>query len=493
MTLTPFAARLRQHAANPRSPHALVMPGQAVAYPELLDRVEACADWLRREGCDASDTVGITIADEVTHLIASLALLYLGIPQVCLATHDPAPMRLRLAQRLAVTRVVCADPKHALDGSRTSVLAPEILRRRLSGADPGCIVNDPEATVLYSVSSGTTGEPKVIALTQRLLSTRAARFGPAQGFALDERVLLPVSVENYPGKTTRLYSVYLGVTSVLQPRGAMPWAVPGLCADLRVTCLELAVLQALNMVEDDPGQVRLPVSTRVFTGGSRVPAKLRGAFRAKTGAQLFVNYGAQEVWRMASTFPDGDDETSESVGKPVAWVDLQIVDGNGKNLPAGEVGEVRVRSDAMIDGYFQDPVATDRYFRDGWFHPGDLGSWTPRGALILHGRRDDMMNLSSIKIFPAEIEQVLEQHPAVKNAAAFAFRSTAYGDIPVAAVESNESPKARRDELMAYVRRQLGARAPSMIFIVDALPRNAAGKVVKRDLPGLVAARPKTE
>jgi acyl-CoA synthetase (AMP-forming)/AMP-acid ligase II len=104
-----------------------------------------------------------------------------------------------------------------------------------------------------------------------------------------------------------------------------------------------------------------------------------------------------------------------------------------------------------------------------------------------------MMNLSSIKIFPAEIEQVLEQHPAVKNAAAFAFRSTAYGDIPVAAVESNESPKARRDELMAYVRRQLGARAPSMIFIVDALPRNAAGKVVKRDLPGLVAARPKTE
>jgi len=103
-----------------------------------------------------------------------------------------------------------------------------------------------------------------------------------------------------------------------------------------------------------------------------------------------------------------------------------------------------------------------------------------------------MMNLNSIKIFPAEIERVLEQHPAVRNAAAFAVFSAAHGDIPVAAIEANDAAAARSGELLAYARQQLGARAPRKIFVVDALPRNAAGKVVKRDLPALVNALRRT-
>ena len=176
----------------------------------------------------------------------------------------------------------------------------------------------------------------------------------------------------------------------------------------------------------------------------------------------------------------------ESVGIPAPWVELEIVDGDGRALPAGEVGELRVRSECMTHEYYGDPVATSRHFRNGWFYPGDLASLTAGGALCLHGRADDMMTLNSIKIFPAEIERVLEEHPGVKAAAAFARSSEAHGDIPVAAVELHAAARIGGDELMALRRERLGVRAPRKIIVVDALPRNAAGKILKHELIDLI-------
>ncbi|HET7096407.1 MAG TPA: fatty acid--CoA ligase family protein, partial [Casimicrobiaceae bacterium] len=172
---------------------------------------------------------------------------------------------------------------------------------------------------------------------------------------------------------------------------------------------------------------------------------------------------------------------------PVPWIELEIVDGNGAALPSGEVGELRVRSECMTHEYHGDPVATARHFKQGWFCPGDLASLSGAGALCLHGRSDDMMNLNSIKIFPAEIERVLEEHPGVKAAAVFAKPSSAHGDIPLAAVELHESAMVSVDELMARARERLGVRAPRKIFVVDALPRSTAGKILKRELAGLLA------
>ncbi len=487
---TIFGARLRQHASNPQAPVAIAMPGREITYAELLRRVDACAAWLVREGCVASQLVGLTIADEVTHLVASLALLELGIPQVCLATHDPAPMRLRLAQRLSVSRVLVADVQHGLDGIATSALTADALRALPRDGPARPADGDADATAIYFTSSGTTGEPKVVALSQALMSRRAGRLGECQSFAPDERVLMAVSVENYPAKTTRLYCLHQGVTSVLQGAPSTSSAsLLELSSSLNVTSLELTVLQALGAVQEGTGNELAPPHPRVFVGGSRVPATLRDALRARFGPRVFVNYGAQEVWRMASTFPNEPEPELESVGPPLPWIDIEIVDGDGRRLPEGEVGEVRVRSECMIRGYHGDPVATSRHFRDGWFHPGDIGSLTAGGSLRIHGRSDDMMNLNSIKIFPAEIERVLEAHPGVKAAAAFAIPSAVHGGIPAAAVELHASAEVSVEDLMARARARLGVRAPRKIVVVDALPRGAAGKVVKNELIALVVPR----
>jgi acyl-coenzyme A synthetase/AMP-(fatty) acid ligase len=140
----------------------------------------------------------------------------------------------------------------------------------------------------------------------------------------------------------------------------------------------------------------------------------------------------------------------------------------------------------MVGGYHGNPAATARHFRDGWFYPGDLASLAPDGALCLHGRTDDMMNLNSVKIFPREIERVLEEHPAVKSAAAFAKPSPVHGSIPVAAVELHEAASVAVDELMARTRERLGVRAPRRIIVVPALPRSAAGKIQTHALVALL-------
>lgn len=465
----------------------MAMPGREITYADLLGCVENCAAWLTCEGCVPSDVVGITIADEYIHMVASLALLYLGIPQVCLPTHDPVSMRLHLAQRLPVGRVIVTDLQHALAGREALLLTPEILGAAANAEPTDAADADPDAPAIYFMSSGTTGQPKVFALSQRALAWRAERMVESEEITSGYRALTFVSVEHTSAKSKRLACLYLGVTSVFRTwSSSPPLSAQELCASLDVTCLELGVLQLSSVVLDHSDSRRFPARTTVYVSGSRVPAKLRHSFKTRFAAQLFVHYGAREFGRIATTYPGGHADALETVGTPVPWIDLEIVDGDGKALAAGEVGEVRVRSECMTREYYRDPVATSRHFRNGWFYPGDLGSLTPGRALCIHGRTDDMMNLNSIKIFPAEIERVLEEHPAVRAAAAFAKSSTVHGDIPVAAVELQNSAKVGIEELMAHARERLGVRAPRRIIVVDALPRSATGKIVKHDLIGLM-------
>lgn len=467
----------------------MAMPGREITYAELLANVEQCAAWLVREGCQPTRVVGITVADEYMHMVASLALLYLGIPQIGLPTHDPEPMRLDLAQRLAVDVVVASELQQSLPGLKTLLLTPHVPSASTRTTAPAALDHDPDAAAIYFSSSGTTGAPKIFALSQHLLAWRAERMAESERIAPGYRSLMPVSVEATPAKSKRIIALYLGATAVFRDPAAQPQpSLQALCAKLGVTNLELSVMQASSMIHDASDSRPLPATTTVYTSGARVSGKLRQSFKERFGVELFVHYGAREIGRITTTFPDGDPDDPESVGMPVPWIDLEIVDRDGGVLPANEVGEVRVRTEYMAHSYYRNPVATARHFRDGWFYPGDLASITPAGALCLHGRVDDMMNLNSIKIFPAEIERVLEEHPGVRSAAAFSKSSTAHGDIPVAAVELRTEATIGVEELLVHARERLGVRAPRRIILVATLPRNAAGKVEKQALISLLMA-----
>ena len=478
---------LRRHAADPRAPAALVSPDGEVSYAELVTRVERCAAWLLREGCQASVPIGVSVVDETDCLIVVLALIDLGVPQVGLPTGMPEPMRIAMARRLALGRVVVDDPGHALAGMPVSVLLPDGMRDP-EGIVPMPLEADPDATALFASSSGTTGLPKVLALSQRVIAWRAWQVAHVQAYAPDERVLVPMSGQEYPGKSMRVYTLIHGGTVVMWPGGAAtPPSVPAYCVAMCATTLQLTVLQARALVNDADGRDRLPASTRVFLGASRMPAGLPAAFEERIGGRVYNRYGTTEIGIVANMYPEGDDGTPDSVGRLAAGVELEIVDEKGRRVPPGESGEIRLRCESMVERYFDDPVATSRHFSDGWFYPRDVGSITPGGVLRFLGRRDDMMMLNGINIFPAEIERVLEEHPAVRSAAAFPIPSATYGDIPAAAVELNGTMEVDAPALSAYARGRLGVRAPRRIVVLAALPRNANGKVLKRELAAALA------
>jgi len=136
----------------------------------------------------------------------------------------------------------------------------------------------------------------------------------------------------------------------------------------------------------------------------------------------------------------------------------------------------------MATGYVDNPSQTAQRFRDGWFYPGDVGTLRGDGQLIVQGRRDDMIVLNGLNIFPAEIERVLERHPSVAEAAALPLPSTVHGQIPVAAVVLRAGESVTAAELRRFCHQHLGLRTPRRVLVLDQLPKNSQGKTMKRDL-----------
>ena len=238
----------------------------------------------------------------------------------------------------------------------------------------------------------------------------------------------------------------------------------------------LALAPAMALV---PRSALAGVDIRV--SGSAVPYRVRHDIEVNLGSKLYVRYGSTESGTVSSAGPGEHDET-ESVGQVVAGLSVEVVDVEGAVLPVGQVGHIRMRGAGIAQGYFDGAEQTARRFRNGWYWPGDMGSFDEGGRLTIHGRADDMINLNGINIFPAEIENVLEAHPEVVSAAALPLQSSIHGQIPVAAVELRSGGVVTDRELVAYAREHLALRAPRRIIILEQLPRNSQGKILRREI-----------
>lgn len=490
MPTLPFAAMLARTARTAPDAPALVDRAQVVTAGELHARALGCAAWLVAEGVRAGETIGVAVAGEYANLVTSLALVHLGVAQVSLPARDPLPLRAELARQTAVARVVADGDAAALPGSTVA----RLLHPR--GAEPADVATieplapDPDAPALFATSSGTTGRPKLFALSQRLMALRADELGASQRFGPGQRIVLPMSSQSYPGKTVRLYALARGMATVLHDGASSGPAMVDAVLRAGASMLQLTVLQARGLVADGEGARRLPPATAVFLGASRMPAGLPRAFEARVGGRLYNRYGTSEVGMIANAFPLGEDDVPDSVGRIVAGAEVEVLDADGRALPPGHAGELRFRTPWMVSRYHDDDGATAMHFRDGWFHPRDVGLVTTDGTLRFLGRRDDMMSLNGINIFPAEIERALESHPGVKHAAAFPIASAVHGEIPAAAVEPQPGANLDPRELERHARARLGERAPRRVIVVDELPRNAAGKVLKHELAaGLAGER----
>lgn len=460
---------------------AVIREGGSVSFAALESRVMRLAGWLWRQGLRAGDMAGLSVGDAGDHLAACLALIRIGCHQVALPSHEPEGMRLALAARCRVGCVIGTDAGGVPPGLSGLVPAFDEIFSDSALETAAPVPSGPEPFV-FLPSSGTTGRCKIVCRT------------PAQlvGYGLSDLpepsvILGPASIESNVGKWSHLANLARGRTLVFGSGSGVSLAET--CRRHGVTLVNLAPSGAAALLGEAGLEHSWPAfdGIRFSVGGAPVSGPLRREIQRRLTQRLFVLYGATECGNATCAGPGLHAAHPDSAGYPLPGVEVEVVDEGARPLPPGETGWVRIRSRVSATGYFDDEEASARAFRDGWFHPGDMGRMTPGGVLLFCGRGDDMMVLNTINIFPAEIEAVAESFPGVRDCAAFALPSAAYGDIPVLALVAETGCDVH--SLLAHCRGQLGTRAPRTIFQVDSVPRNAAGKVVRRELRALFESR----
>jgi acyl-CoA synthetase (AMP-forming)/AMP-acid ligase II len=465
---------IARHARETPGAVALVENGRDIDYAAFDRAIWRASAWLREQGIAAGETVGIAMGDNALHLVIVYALARMGAVQLSLPLREPEPVRQRLARRFGVRTVIAdGDAKPAwLEGGGTADAS-----LRAPGGETGWRI---------VMSSGTTAEPKAV------LQSHAAHCAWREIYARvvpgrpQDRYLSMVPLDFYAGVRQCMELHWAGSAVVLPGEARSPGdflAAVERHAVNYVFLIPNQIHQLLaHLADDAPG---LPGVRVLRTGAMVVSQKLSQEVHRRLTPNMVVSYGSNDVGSiLAYTNREVMERHPGAVGIPSPGVRLEVVDEHGRPLPAGEPGLIRAQAPGMPAGYIDNPKATAIAFRDGWYYPGDLGMLSAGGALYFKGRADDLMNFDGIKLYPIDIEATLLEHPAVLEAAAFPLRSARHQDVPAAAVVLREPLPMR--ELKAWCRERLGVRAPQIIAGLDALPRNATGKVLKRELSSRV-------
>jgi long-chain acyl-CoA synthetase len=272
----------------------------------------------------------------------------------------------------------------------------------------------------------------------------------------------------------------------------MPKKIVDLASRHRPTALVAipSMYNALRSVKDAPkdafSSLRFAVS-----GGEPLPQSVSDGFHDTFGVRIAEGYGLTETSPVVSwCLPH--EYRWKSVGRPLHGVQFLIADANGQPVPQGHDGEVRIKGPNVMKGYFNLPTETAAAFdADGWFRTGDQGRLDADGHLSITGRIKEMLIIAGENVFPREIEEVLNQHPSVNASGVVGIKDPIRGELPMAFIELREGQTFDKASIQAHCRASLaGYKVPGDIRVLEALPRNPTGKIMRRELVKLLAATP---
>jgi long-chain acyl-CoA synthetase len=347
------------------------------------------------------------------------------------------------------------------------------------------------AVILYT--SGTTGTPKGAELTHANL-TRNAEVAQRL-FALGERSVtlgvLPL-FHSFGQTCTLNATIFAGGLLTLLPRFDARQALEVMERD-RVTVFK-GVPTMYSALLHHPDRERFDTTSLELcvSGGAPLPVELLRAFESAFGCPVIEGYGLSETSPVAS-FNHADRERKPgSIGTPIEGVEMKVVDESGAEVPAGEIGEIVIRGHNVMKGYWERPEATaEAISSEGWFRTGDLARVDDDGYFFIVDRKKDMIIRGGYNVYPREIEELLYEHPAVREAAVVGIPHTELGEEVAAAVALKPGAEVTEEELRDFVKEQVAAfKYPRRIWFVEDLPKTATGKILKREieLPDVAAA-----
>ena len=455
-----------------------------LTFGEIDGRANRMAAVLSARGLRAGDRLAVQLANRLEFLDVFLAALRLGLVFV--------PVNVLYREREVAHIVSDAQPSAVVTTGDLAPLVPrgtpawdvDALRAEAAAgaADPGRsmveIAADAPAAIVYT--SGTTGRAKGAVLTHANLAANARTLVAAWRITADDRYLAVLPLFHVHGLANGVLCwLASGCLMRLAPRFEHERA-RALFEEFRPT-LFFGVPTVYVRLLELPEAVAQAIGarTRLFVSGSApLPVTVFEAFRARFGHAILERYGMTETLMTIGNPYDGERRPG-TVGFPLDGVSIRIVDPGGRDVADGETGELLVKGPAVFAGYWRRPDATTAAFVDGWFRTGDLASRAGDGYVTLRGRASELILCGGFNVYPREIEDVLLEQPGVREAAAVGVPDERRGERPVAFYAGDAEPAA----LEAACRRQLASfKVPSAFVRVDALPRNALGKVEKNRL-----------
>ena len=486
---------------------AVVDGDRRLSYAQLNQRVNQLARALRKLGLSHGDRVAMLSYNCLEYVEVIMAAAKLGLVLVPL-NWRLAPAELVFILSDSQTDVLVFDPELAELAGQVNRQLPlrqlvTLGRKQVLGADAyedilavesaaepvaasGVSLDSPHI-IMYT--SGTTGKPKGAILSQNGSFYNALNLQVALDFTSADRDLLVLPMFHIGGiGLFTLPMLYVGGTVIIQRTFE-----PGQTIKLLQTediSLFFGVPAVFLFLAQHPdfkasGLDRLRV---VMSGGAPLPQSLVISYK-ESGVTLRQGFGMSEASPSIATL---EEELAlakaGSIGKPLMHLDVRIVDGDDNELPRGQVGELVMRGPNVMQGYWNRPEATAEAMRGGWFHSGDLAYQDAEGDLFIVDRKKDMFISGGENVYPSEVEDAIYEIGQVAEAAVIGIPDAKWGEVGCAVVALKEGMDMETGEVISHLQQRLAKyKIPKKVAFVEALPRNAAGKVLKTELRRLYA------
>jgi long-chain acyl-CoA synthetase len=491
--MTNFAQELAAAVADDPDRPAVKLDDLVLSYGLLDAGAQRAAGLLRAHGVEPGDRVGMQLPNVPYFPVVYYGALRLGavvVPMNPLLKGREVGFHLSdSGAKVLVAWHGFAEPAQAgaeEAGAECIIAAPGEFEQTLGEAEPVEEIADREdddpAVIIYT--SGTTGTPKGATLTHSNLA-RGAETG---------RELVDADPDTVTLATLPLFHVF-GMNSVMnvsiRARGLLtllPRFEPGKALELierdKVTTFAGVPTMYTALLHHD-GRERFDTSSLdlCVSGGSALPVEVLRGFDEAFDATVLEGYGLSETTGMGSfNLPDRERKPG-SIGVPIGGTEFRLVDDAGNDVAAGEPGEIAMRGPFVMRGYWERDDATQDTIRDGWFHTGDMATVDDDGYYFIVDRKKELIIRGGYNVYPREIEEVLYEHPAVREAAVIGVPHESLGEEVGAAIALKEGEEASEDEIRAFAKERVAAyKYPRQVWFVEELPKGPTGKVLKREI-----------